>query len=122
MARNLELTDDSLVITYDGLSSALTLMRELRVPYGAISEVKIGLDELPGPFAWRVGLSTAPFGETRRGRFRRDGRRLFLDVADPSSAVVLELSGGAFDSIALDVPEGFADELRERVGSAQSAR
>jgi hypothetical protein len=118
VARDLELTDDALVITYDGLTSALTLMREVRVPYGVIEDVHVGLDDLPGPFAWRIGTSTAPFGTTRRGRFRRDGRNVFLDVQeDPGEAVVLDLGAGAFDQIAFDAPEEFVDDLRERLAA-----
>jgi hypothetical protein len=115
MARDIELTDDALVIRYEGLSSAVTVMREVRIPYATIDDVTVGLNDLPGAFAWRLGMSTAPFGTTRRGRFRHEGRSEFLDLQDPEHAVVLDLTRAPFDRVAFDAPEGFSEELRERL-------
>jgi hypothetical protein len=117
VSRRIELTDDELAVRYDGLSAALVLTRELRVPSSAIRSVSVGLADVPGPFAFRLGLSTGPFGNTRRGRFWAGGRRLFLDVDDPERAVVLELEGHEYARVALNVddPESFAGQLRAKL-------
>jgi hypothetical protein len=116
VARRIELLDDELHVHYDGLSALAVAKRDLHVPYGAVREVRVGLEELPGTFAIKAGTNTAPFGETRRGTFWTGGRRLFLDVNDRERAVVLELEGHRFARVALTVddPDGFAAILRAR--------
>ena len=78
--------------------------------------VSIALTDPPGALAFRVGLSTPPFGTTQRGRFRERGRWSFLDVDDRERAVVIDLTGDQYRRIALSVddPEAFAASLRER--------
>jgi hypothetical protein len=117
VARRIDLTDDELVLRYDGFSRAAVMAGEVRVPFTAIRSVTVGYDDLPGALTWRVGTNTAPFGNTRRGTFWSGGRRLFLDVDDPERTVVLDLEGHRFARVALTVddPEGFAAQLRERV-------
>ena len=109
MARAIDFRDNELVVRYDGLAAAATLARELRIPYSQIESVSVGLYELPGPFAFRVGTSTAPFGDTRRGTFWR-GR---------AHAVVLDLRGHQYTRVALeaDEPERLAERVRERLAS-----
>jgi hypothetical protein len=116
VSRRIELLDDELHVQYSGLSAFAAGARNLHVPYSAIREVRIGLEELPGTFALKVGTNTAPFGDTRRGTFWTGGRRIFLDVNDPARAVVLDLEGNRFARVALTVddPEGFAEQLRAR--------
>jgi hypothetical protein len=116
VARRIELLDDELHLHYDGLSALAAAKRDVHVPYGAIRDVRVGLGDLPGTFAIKLGTNTAPFGETRRGTFWTGGRRVFLDVNDPERAVVLELEGHRFARVALTVddPESFAALLRAR--------
>ena len=117
MSRRIELEDEALVVRYEGLSAAAVLRRELRVPYEAIHSVAVGLEELPGAFAFRIGTSTAPLGATRRGTFWSGGRRQFLDVDDPERAVVLELEGQRYARVALTVddPAATAERLRGKL-------
>jgi hypothetical protein len=119
VSRQIEPADDALVVRWSGLSAAAVLRRELRIPYSAIRSVSVGLDELPKALAWRVGTSTGPLGETRRGRFWVGGKRLLLDVNDRRRALVLDLEGAEFDRVALSVddPESLADAIRSRLGS-----
>jgi hypothetical protein len=116
VARRIELLDDELHVHYDGLSSLAAAKRDIHVPYDAVRDVRIGLEELPGTFAIKLGTNTAPFGETRRGTFWSGGRRMFLDVNDAERTLVLELEGNRFARVALTVddPETLAAELRAR--------
>ena len=119
MARTIDLRDTELVVRYDGLAAAATLQRELRIPYSAIEDVHVGLFELPGPLTFRVGTSTAPFGDTRRGTFWVGRDRWFLDLSHRARAVVLDLRGHRYALIALeaDEPERLAERIRERLSS-----
>ena len=119
MARSIDFRDNELVVRYDGLAAAATLARELRIPYSHIENVSVGLYELPGPFAFRVGTSTAPFGDTRRGTFWRGRDRWFLDVSHRAHAVVLDLRGHQYTRVALeaDEPQRLAERVRERLAS-----
>jgi hypothetical protein len=116
VARRIELLDEELRLHYSGLSMLATTARDVRVPYDAIASVSVGLDSLPGALALKMGLTTAPFGDTRRGTFWSGGRRIFLDVNDAERAVVLDLEGNRNARVALTVddPETFAAELRSR--------
>ena len=121
MARRIELAPDALVVRYDGLDRLATLVGGVRVPYGAIRLVRVGLDEVPPWYAFRLGLSTAPFARHRRGRFWAGGRSWFLDLGDPRRAVVIELEGGPYDVVAVEPdtdPEQLAAAIRERSHAA----
>ena len=117
MSRRIDFEDEALVIRYDGLGAVTTLTRELRIAYTALGSVSIGLTDPPGVLAFKLGLSTPPFGTTQRGRFREHGRWSFLDVDDRERAVVLDLTGHEFRRAVLTVddPESFLQKLRERL-------
>ena len=116
MSRRIDFEPDELVVRYAGLDRIATATGEVRVPYESIASVSIGLADPPGALAFRLGLSTPPFGTTQRGRFREDGRWSFLDVDDRERAVVIDLTGHDFRRVALTVddPEAVAASLRER--------
>jgi hypothetical protein len=118
VARTIELEPDDVVVSYSGVSAPARLTRELRIPYEAIRSVSVGLDEVPSALAFRVGVSTAPFGSTRKGQFWWAGKRVFLDFEDPMRTVVLDLKGNRFARVAVQPdtsPEELAQAIRERV-------
>ena len=122
MARTIELEPDALVLGYSGVSAPARLTSEERIPYEQIRSVSVGLDEVPSAFAFRVGVSTAPFGTTRKGQFWWAGKRLFLDFEDPARAVVLDLKGHRFARVAFQPdtnPEELAEKLRLRISAAR---
>ena len=123
MSRRIDLHEDALVIDYSGLAALATLTGMVRVPYTTIRFVSVGLSDPPGALAWRIGLSTPPFGTTKRGRFREHGRWSFLDVDDRERAVVLDLAGHEFRRVVLSVddPETLAARLREHQLDATQA-
>ena len=116
MSRRIDFEQEGLVLRYGGLDAAAVTVHEVRVPYSAIGAVSIGLSDPPGALAWRIGLSTPPFGTTQRGRFREHGRWSFLDVTDRERTVVVDLTGHRYRRVALTVddPETFAASVRER--------
>jgi hypothetical protein len=120
VARRIDLLEDGLHVLYTGLSAVAVVARGLTVPYSSIGDVRVGLRDLPGTFAIRLGLNTAPFGHTRRGTFWAGGRRVFLDLDDPERTVVLELEKHRYARVALGVddPEALAEQIRDRVASA----
>jgi hypothetical protein len=119
MSRRLDLLDDALLVRYSGLDALVILRRTLRVPYAAVRAVSVGLTDPPGALAWKIGLSTPPFGTRQQGRFREHGRWSFFDVSDRERAVVVDLDGHEFRRVALTVddPAGVAERLRGRIGA-----
>jgi len=65
MAR-LELLDDHFVVRNDGWRRLLTIVGSIRVRYEAMASVRVGLDEVPRWFTWRVGFN-AGVGTRRAG-------------------------------------------------------
>jgi hypothetical protein len=121
MARTIELEEDDLVVRYMGASALTLLTGEVRVPFRSIRSIAVGLDKLPSALVACVGISYAPFGDTRRGIFFTRGGRIFLDLANRRRAVVLDLQGQGYARVAIEPetdPEEFAAELRERTPSA----
>jgi hypothetical protein len=117
VARTIDVRETELVVRYDGLAATVVLTREVRIPYSAIREVSVGLFELPGPLAFRIGVSTAPWGDTRRGTFWMGRDRWFLDLSHRRRAVALELQGHRYARVALeaDEPERLAERIREKL-------
>jgi hypothetical protein len=122
MGRTIRLEPEDVVLGYSGLAALARAHGEVRVPYQQIRSVSVGLDEVPSTLAFRVGLSTAPFGATRKGQFWWAGKRVFLDFEDPGQAVVLELKGHRFARIAVQPDTGaepLAAQIRERISSGR---
>lgn len=118
MARRIDLTEDALVIRFTGLTRVALMADELRIPYSQIKDVSVGTSALPGAFTWRLGLNIAPFGDTRKGRFRVGGRWEFFDVDDRDRTVVLDTDGWRFRRVTLTVddPETTARKIRAKSG------
>jgi hypothetical protein len=118
MSRRIELEHDALVIRYGGLDAALTLVRELRLPYSSMTSVAVGADDVPSPLTIRrVGLAD-PITGTRRGRFWSAGKKWFLDLRNPARAVVIRVVRGSdYDVLAIetDLPQQLADAIRARI-------
>jgi hypothetical protein len=110
----IELLEDRFVIRNRGLHRLLTIVGDITVRYEAIASVDVGLDRVPPWFTWRVGYSPG-IGSHRSGIFWWRDKRWFIDVRDPSRALVVQLTpGGGYDAIAvtLDDAELVATELR----------
>jgi len=122
VGRSIRLEPDDVVLGYAGLAAVARARGEVRVPYEQIRSVSVGLDEVPSTLAFRIGLSTAPFGATRKGQFWWAGKRVFLDFDDPGQAVVLELKGHRFPRVAVQpdtAAEPLAALIRERISAGR---
>jgi hypothetical protein len=122
VARTIRLEPEAVVLGYSGLSAFTRVKGEIRVPYEQIRSASVGLEEVPSTLAFRVGLSTAPFGGSRKGQFWWAGKRVFLDFEEPERAVVLELKGHPFARIAVQPdtdPELLAEQIRERLSASR---
>jgi hypothetical protein len=120
VARSIDLTPNALAVRYSGADALLRGRRRLIVPHVAIRSVRIGFTDVPAAFALRIGLSTAPLGKSRRGTFWWNGKRMFLDFANPERAVVLELGDEQDALVAIEPdtpPDDLAAALRERSGA-----
>jgi hypothetical protein len=117
MARQIEVADDALRIRYRGLDRWVVLQREVAVPYAQIESVEVGLPELPKPTV-RIG-SYHRRSTLARGRFKVNGRWLFLDLRHLERVVVLHLLPGArFALVGIepdDDPAALAARIRERL-------
>ena len=127
MGRYVDVFDDRVRILFSGLHSLAVLRGEISIPYSTIEGVAVGLDEIPSPWAFRVGVSN-PLTDRRQGRFwigritrsldLNIDQRLFLDINDRTRAVVLRLKPGSeFDLIAFDDPrpDELAASIRNRL-------
>ncbi|HET9674392.1 MAG TPA: hypothetical protein VFP31_06225 [Gaiellaceae bacterium] len=109
---------------YSGLDAVLAFKRELDVPYHAIEDVQVGLDDAPSTWTFlRLGLSD-PITGTRKGHFRTGGTRYFLDLRRPARALVLRLKPGYHaDVVAIEVDhaESLADAIRARIRAQETS-
>jgi len=117
MARRIDLADDALVVRFTGVSRLAVLADELRIPYSQIIGVSVGTATLPGAFTWRMGMNASPFGETRKGRFRINGKWDFFDVDDRDRTVVIDTNGWRYRRVVLTVddPETTARKIRAKL-------
>jgi hypothetical protein len=122
VGRAIGLTQNALAVRYSGLDALVRARKRVVVPYISIRFVGVGFADVPATFAFRVGLTTAPLGTTRRGTFWWNGKRMFLDFADPARAVVLQLANERDDLIAIEPdtsPADLAAVLHDRAGVAR---
>lgn len=102
-------------IRYGGLDAALALKRDLEIPFHAIEDVSIGLEDAPSTWTVRrIGLSD-PITGARKGHFWVGGKRFFLDLRRPERALVLRLKPGYdYDVVAVEVdhPESLLEAIR----------
>jgi len=112
MGRTFELTDDELVVHLSGWTAAAALRGELRVPLTAVRSVSTEPWRHDGI---RLGGTAIPFRDYRQGRFRRNGRWLFLSFEDRSRTVTLEVDREqvGYDVVVVgsDDPQSLADLL-----------
>jgi len=110
--RSVEITPDEIVVRLSGWTAAAALKRELRIPRTAIRGVST--DPWHGD-GWRIAGTAIPFRDYRQGRFRRDGRWLFLSFErrDRVVAVTVDRRATGWDVVVIGVedPEAVAAEL-----------
>ncbi|MCK2000771.1 hypothetical protein MZM54_05130 [[Brevibacterium] frigoritolerans] len=87
MSRHIEVTDQSIKLTLDGLTSLMTFKKEVNVPYSYIKNVDTKLPDLP--FLWKMfGVNV---GGIQEGHFRKNDEYYFFSMKKPENIIVLEL-------------------------------
>lgn len=111
--------DDKLIVLVCGLHVLWALRRRLVIPLSRVTEIRAEPDlslrsvrgfRMPGTYV--PGLITA-------GTYVSGGKSEFWDVSRPPHAVVIELDGGAYKRLVVDVadPAGTVRRVREAIGA-----
>jgi hypothetical protein len=87
MSRYVELKEECLKLTLDGLTSLMALKKHLEIPYSNIKTVDTSLPDLP--FLWK--LAGVKVGEIQEGHFKRNGEYYFFSLEHSDNIIVLEL-------------------------------
>lgn len=87
MGRNVELKEETLNLTLEGLTSIMALKKHLEIPYSAIKKVDTAVPDLP--FLWKLGGVSV--GDIQEGHFKRHGEYYFFSMEHPDQIIVLEL-------------------------------
>ncbi|CAM4009032.1 hypothetical protein [Lederbergia lenta] len=92
--------DRELLLNISGWTAALTLRREIKIPYTSIEEIRVGKFH----FSWtaaikRTGITT--FGY-KAGIFMIEDEKYFLAYHNENEVVMLKLKGCEFDHIVFE--------------------
>ncbi|HLU64770.1 MAG TPA: hypothetical protein VKZ63_00755 [Kofleriaceae bacterium] len=102
----LEIRDDELEVEVLGLHKLWALRGRIRVPLSAVATVRrLEADQAHG---WWKGLrmpGTHVPGLIVAGTFYKDGERHFWDVRNAHRAIEVQLSGGPFDRLFVEVED-----------------
>jgi hypothetical protein len=120
VAREVVVGVDAVVVRLSGWAALAALKREVRVPLRAVRSVTTA------PFGnggLRLVGTSIPWTDIRAGRFRRDGRWLFLSFEHRDCVLTLELDravpGVDYDvvSVGVDDPVAVATAIEARRGA-----
>jgi hypothetical protein len=114
----LHFDDTGLTVRLAGARRAFGRWRPLEIPWDAVVGARVDAATARAFPGARWGVATNIPGAVNLGSFRRGGRLDFWDVADPDRAVVVELQGGKYDRLILEVedPEAVVAEISARLG------
>ena len=109
--------DNNLVITMQGVRKVLTLKSELSIPLANIVSVETcPSDERQNVFfkGWRVGTEV---GFYSGGTFYKSGNKAFYDLKRKEDAVIITLKDEDFDTliIGVDDPQATAELIEEAI-------
>lgn len=116
---DLRIDDDTLVLDVQGTHQLWAFRSSLET---ALANVRAAHrpdpDEIDRWKGWRIVGTTLP-GFLKAGVFQQDGKRMFWDVRDPERAIAIELEGGDFDELVVEVadPDAALARLREALAS-----
>jgi hypothetical protein len=119
----IHLTSDAVEVRLRGLAAMGALRRRVRVPYDAIESVEAGTFPMK-PRPWRLGGYA--LGQARFGRFRRDGRWLFLAFTRPEPVLILRCDrerAGGWDEVVVESQDAqtLARQIAERLPARDRA-
>lgn len=115
----LELTDQALLVRPAPGEKVAGLLRDLDVPLASIRSAVVVPDGLAAAKGLRAPGLGVPF-VAKIGTWRRRGGSTSYVVARRRASLVLRLEGQPHDTVVVTVddPEGWARQVRERIGAA----
>ncbi|GIN59733.1 hypothetical protein MUB24_20270 [Lederbergia sp. NSJ-179] len=92
--------DRELRLNISGWTAALTLRKEIKIPYTSIEEIRVG----KFPFPWtaaikRTGITTSGY---KAGIFMIKDEKYFLAYHNQNEVVMLQLKGCEFDHVVFE--------------------
>ena len=100
--------DDHLVITMQGVRKVLTLKSELSIPLASVVEVTAcPSEERKNTLfkGWRIGTEAVFYSG---GTFYKDGNKAFYDLKRKEDAVIITLKDCDFDTLIIGVDDPIA--------------
>lgn len=92
--------DRELLLNISGWTAALTLRREIKIPYTSIEEIQVGKFQFPWTAAIkRTGITTLGY---KAGIFMIEDEKYFLAYHNENEVVMLKLKGCEFDHIVFE--------------------
>ncbi|KRG13655.1 hypothetical protein ACA30_14210 [Virgibacillus soli] len=92
--------DRDLRLNISGWTAALTLRREIKIPYTSMEEIHVGTFHFPWTAAIkRTGITTSSY---KAGIFMIEDKKYFLAYHNENKVVMLKLRGGEFDYIVFE--------------------
>lgn len=111
--------DGRLIVEPRGLHRLWTLRRRIEVPLSYVRDARV---EDEKPIGWWMGLrvpGTHLPWVIAAGTYYRKGRREFWDLRHHRRPVVIDLVGGGFDRLVVEVDD--PDETVRRIEAARTA-
>lgn len=92
--------DRVLLLNISGWTAALTLRKEIKIPYTSIEEIRVGKFHFPLTAAIkRTGITTFDY---KAGIFIIEGEKYFLVYRSTNEVVMLRLKGCEFDQVVFE--------------------
>ncbi|MEI3614445.1 hypothetical protein [Pseudogracilibacillus sp. SO30301A] len=92
--------DRELLLNISGWTAALTLRREIKIPYTSIEEIRVGKFHFPWTTAIkRTGITTFKY---KAGIFMIKDEKYFLAYHNENEVVMLKMKGCEFDHIVFE--------------------
>jgi|GEM_PF-4218571 len=118
--RQLDFTDDAVVVSFKKLLPLKTLRRRLVLPYERVLDASVERFERRDHLLRMAGFA---FGSSLHGLFRRKGRWMFLSFEHPDRVIDIKLdpSGAGWPALSEVVietadPEATVQKLRQSAG------
>lgn len=107
----------NLVVEPQGWHKVWAMKRSVVIPLGDVRGVALDPELARKPKGIRFPGTYLPRVITA-GTYIHDGNRIFWDVRDPEKAVVIELSGGKYAQVVVEVehPDRVVSKLRTATG------
>ncbi|MBO0994430.1 PH domain-containing protein [Bacillus sp. SD088] len=92
--------DQELRLNISGWTAALTLRKEIKIPYSSIEEIRVGKFHFPWAAAIkRTGITTTGY---KAGIFIIEDKKYFLAYHHADQVVMLQLKGCEFDHVVFE--------------------